>query len=360
VRVFFLPSILTRTHTHTHTHRPPPSTHSYGAEQGRQELRSAICNRFYAHAGRVADEIFVSDGSKCDIGRLQMMFGADATVALQDPAYPVYVDSGVIMGQTGGHNGTGFDGIEYMLCTPENAFFPDLKKAKRTDLIFFCSPNNPTGAAATRAQLTELVAFAKANGSIIVYDAAYALYIDDPDCPRTIFEVPGAEECAVETCSFSKYAGFTGVRLGWTVVPSALKYADGSPVIADFNRIMTTIFNGASSIAQAGGLAALSDAGYAEMNGLVGFYKENAAILAATFRDMGFSVHGGTNAPYIWVGFPGRASWDVFSEILDKCDIVTTPGSGFGPGGEGFVRASAFGHRADIEEAVKRFRAAYG
>ena len=338
----------------------PPSSTSYGAEQGRPELRAAICNRFYAHTGRTPEEIFVSDGSKCDIGRLQMLFGRDATVALQDPAYPVYVDSSVIMGQTGDHNGAGFDSIAYMVCTPENAFFPDLASAPRTDLVFFCSPNNPTGAAATRAQLTELVAFAKANGSIIVYDAAYALYIDDPDCPRTIFEIPGAETCAIETCSFSKYAGFTGVRLGWTVVPAALKYADGSPVIADFNRIMTTVFNGASSVAQAGGLAALADAGYEEMRGLVGFYKENAAILADTFRDMGFSVHGGTNAPYIWVGFPGRASWDVFAEILDKCDIVTTPGSGFGPGGEGFVRASAFGHRADIEEAVRRFRKAYG
>jgi len=339
---------------------PFPSPHSYGAEQGTPALRKAICDRFYAHNGRKDEEIFVSDGSKCDIGRLQMMFGKEATVALQDPAYPVYVDSSVIMGQTGGHNGTGFDGIQYMLCTPENDFFPDLAKAKRTDLIFFCSPNNPTGAAATRKQLAELVAFAKANGSLIVYDAAYALYIDDPDCPRTIFEIPGAETCAIETCSFSKYAGFTGVRLGWTVVPSGLTYADGSPVIADFNRIMTTVFNGASSIAQAGGLAALADAGYAEMRGLVGFYKENAAILAATFRDMGFTVYGGSNAPYIWVGFPGRKSWDVFAEILDKCDIVTTPGSGFGPGGEGFVRASAFGHRADIEEAVVRFRKAYG
>jgi LL-diaminopimelate aminotransferase len=247
-----------------------------------------------------------------------------------------------------------------MRCTPETDFFPDLATTPRTDLIFFCSPNNPTGAAATRAQLEALVAFAKQNGSIIIYDAAYALFISDPDCPRTIFEIPGADECAIETCSFSKYAGFTGVRLGWTVVPEALRYADGAPVIADFNRIMTTVFNGASSVAQAGGLACLADEGFAEMEGLVAFYKENAAILRTTFESMGFTVHGGTNAPYVWVGFPGRKSWDVFAEILDKCDIVTTPGSGFGPGGEGFVRASAFGHRADIEEAVARFRKAYG
>jgi LL-diaminopimelate aminotransferase len=310
--------------------------------------------------GRQPGEVFVSDGSKCDIGRLQMMFGAETTVALQDPAYPVYVDSSVIMGMTGAHDGAGFGGVSYMLCRPDNDFFPDLAAAPRTDVIFFCSPNNPTGAAATRAQLTELVAFARANGSIIVYDAAYALYISDPDCPRTIYEIPGAEECAIETCSFSKYAGFTGVRLGWTVVPEQLRYADGAPVLADFNRIMTTVFNGASNLAQAGGLACLQDEGWAQMLELVEFYKGNAAILRATFQEMGFAVYGGENAPYVWVGFPGRQSWDVFAEILEKCDIVTTPGSGFGPGGEGFVRASAFGHRDSILEAVRRFKAVYG
>jgi hypothetical protein len=204
----------------------------------------------------------------------------------------------------------------------------------RTDIIFFCSPNNPTGAAATREQLTELVAFAKRNGSIIVYDAAYALYISDPSCPKTIYEIPGAEEVAIETCSFSKYAGFTGVRLGWTVVPEQLRYADGFPVIQDFNRIMTTVFNGASNIAQAGGLACLQDDGWAQMLELVSFYKENAAILRKTFQEMGFTVYGGENAPYVWIGFPGQKSWDVFAEILEKCDIVTTPGSGFGPAGK--------------------------
>jgi LL-diaminopimelate aminotransferase len=340
---------------------PPASASSrYGAEQGQGALREAICRRLYESVGRTPGDIFVSDGSKCDIGRLQLMFGAEATVALQDPAYPVYVDSSVIMGQTGGHNGVGFDGISYMVCRPENDFFPDLSAAKGADVIFFCSPNNPTGAAATRAQLTQLVRFARDNGSIIVYDAAYALYISDPDCPRTIYEIPGAEECAIETCSFSKYAGFTGVRLGWTVVPEQLRYADGFPVQADFNRIMTTVFNGASNVAQAGGLACLQDEGWAQMLQLVEFYKENAAILRRTFQDMGFSVYGGENAPYVWVGFPGQKSWDVFAEILQKCDIVTTPGSGFGPGGEGFVRASAFGHRDSILEAVERFKRVYG
>lgn len=331
----------------------------YGAEQGQGPLREALANTFYKGL-RTADEIFVSDGSKCDISRLQVMFGADHSVAVQDPSYPAYVDTSVMTGMTGGHNGTGFDGIEYMVCNPQNQFFPDLSKVKPTDIIFFCSPNNPTGAAATRAQLTQLVDFARRNGSLLVYDAAYALYISNADCPKTIFEIPGAKEVAIETCSFSKYAGFTGVRLGWTVVPKALKYADGSSVSADWNRVMTTCFNGASNIAQAGGLACLQPEGLKEMHAMISFYKENASILQRTFTDMGFSVYGGSDAPYVWVGFPGRKSWEVFEEILTKCDIVTTPGSGFGPAGEGFVRASAFGSRAAVLEAVERFKKAYG
>lgn len=332
----------------------------YGPEQGYAPIREAICDRLYAKCGLKPTDIYVSDGSKCDIGRLQMMFGKDVTVALQDPAYPVYVDSSVIMGMTGDYNGTNFDGITYMKCLPENDFFPDLSSVPRTDVIFFCSPNNPTGAAATREQLTSLVNFAKKNGSIIVYDAAYALFIEDENCPRTIFEIPGAEECAIETCSFSKYAGFTGIRLGWTVMSEKLKFADGSPVYKDFTRIMTTVFNGASVISQAGGIACMEDKGWKEMSDLVAYYKENAKILKGTFQDMGFTVYGGDNAPYVWVGFPGRDSWDVFAEILEKCDIVTTPGSGFGSAGDGFVRASAFGHRENILEAVERFKKVYG
>ncbi|GIL82212.1 hypothetical protein Vretifemale_11131, partial [Volvox reticuliferus] len=338
----------------------------YGAEQGQGALREAVARTFYSGprlelpGKRSEDEIFISDGSKCDIARIQMMFGSKPTVAVQDPSYPVYVDTSVMMGMTGDHNGTGFDGIEYMVCNPDNAFFPDLSKVKRTDIIFFCSPNNPTGAAATRAQLTDLVNFARRNGSILVYDAAYALYISNPDCPKTIYEIPGAEEVAIETCSFSKYAGFTGVRLGWTVVPKELKYADGTPVHNDWNRVMTTCFNGASNIAQAGGLACLEPEGLEEMHAMIAFYKENASILKQTFTELGFKVYGGDDAPYIWVGFPGKPSWDVFAEILELCNIVTTPGSGFGPAGEGFVRVSAFGSRNNILEAVRRFKEAYG
>ncbi|KAL3141156.1 hypothetical protein ABBQ38_003504 [Trebouxia sp. C0009 RCD-2024] len=334
----------------------------YGAEQGKGPLREAICEKLYKGMGLKPSDVFVSDGSKCDIGRLQMMLGSGSSVAVQDPSYPVYVDSSVIMGMTGDYNqeSTSFDNVQYMPCTPDNGFFPDISVAEKSDIIFFCSPNNPTGAAATRKQLTSLVEAAKKNGSIIIYDAAYALYIEDEDCPRSIFEIPGADEVAIETCSLSKYAGFTGVRLGWTVVPAALKFADGTPVQQDFNRIMTTTFNGASVISQAGGLACMQDEGYQAMLDLVSYYKENATILRKTFQDMGFSVYGGQNAPYVWVGFPGQASWDAFADILHKCNIVTTPGSGFGPAGEGFVRASAFGHREDVLEAVERFKKAYG
>ncbi|CAN1167565.1 LL-diaminopimelate aminotransferase, chloroplastic [Linum perenne] len=315
----------------------------YGAEQGAKPLRTAIHSTFYADLGIDDDDIFVSDGAKCDISRLQ-----------------AYVDSGVIMGQTGQFQKDveKYAGIEYMRCTPENGFFPDLSKVTQTDIIFFCSPNNPTGAAATREQLTQLVKFAKDNGSIIVYDSAYAMYMSD-DNPRSIYEIPGAREVAIETSSFSKYAGFTGVRLGWTVVPKELLFSDGFPVARDFNRVVSTCFNGASNIAQAGGLACLSPEGLKAMQEVIGFYKENTEIIVDTFNALGFQVYGGRNAPYVWVNFPGRSSWDVFAEILEKTHVVTTPGSGFGPGGEGFVRVSAFGHRENVLEACRRFKQLY-
>ncbi|XP_021300274.1 LL-diaminopimelate aminotransferase, chloroplastic isoform X2 [Herrania umbratica] len=332
----------------------------YGAEQGEKALRAALASTFYSNLGIEEDDIFVSDGAKCDIGRLQVVFGSNVTMAVQDPSYPAYVDSSVIMGQTGQFQKDveKYANIEYMRCTPENGFFPDLSTVARTDIIFFCSPNNPTGAAATREQLTQLVQFAKDNGSIIVYDSAYAIYMSD-DSPRSIFEIPGAKEVAIETASFSKYAGFTGVRLGWTVVPKQLLFSDGFPVAKDFNRIVCTCFNGASNIAQAGGLACLLPEGLEAMQEVIGFYKENTKIIVGAFNSLGFKVYGGQNAPYVWVHFPGQNSWDVFSEILEKTHIVTTPGSGFGPGGEGFIRVSAFGHRENVLEACRRFQQLY-
>ncbi|KAL8137971.1 hypothetical protein V2J09_003972 [Rumex salicifolius] len=332
----------------------------YGPEQGEKPLRAAIASAFYKDLGIDGGDIYVSDGAKCNIARLQMLFGPNVTMAVQDPSYPAYVDSSVIMGQTGKYDkdGSKYKGIEYMACTPQNGFFPDLSAVKRTDIIYFCSPNNPTGAAASTQDLTKLVLFAKQNGSIIVYDSAYAMYVSD-DSPRSIFQIPGAKQVAIEISSFSKYAGFTGVRLGWTVVPKELRYSDGHPVATDFNRITTTCFNGASNVAQAGGLASLSPQGLQAMKEVTRFYKENAAIIVETFESLGFDVYGGKNAPYVWVHFPGRSSWDVFAEILEKIHVVTLPGSGFGPAGQGFVRISAFGSRQTILEACNRFNDLY-
>mmetsp|Transcript_14134 Transcript_14134/g.19469 ORF Transcript_14134/g.19469 Transcript_14134/m.19469 type:complete len:448 (-) Transcript_14134:239-1582(-) len=335
----------------------------YGAEQGQGALREAVLKTFYSNCPQLsAEDIFVSDGSKCDISRLQSMFGPTVSVAVQDPAYPAYVDTSVMTGQTGLYNSETqqFDNISYLKCCPENDFFPDLESAPATDVVFFCSPNNPTGATATRAQLEELVAWAKKNGSIIVYDAAYAIFITDPDCPKSIFEIPGAEEVALETASFSKFAGFTGVRLGWTVVPEALKYSEGFSVRQDWNRVMTTCFNGASNVAQGGGLACCTPEGQEAMMNLVKYYKTNAALLKDCFDSLGFTTYGGTNAPYVWVSFAGKPSWETFQDILSKTNVVTTPGAGFGVAGEGFIRISAFGHRENVEEAIRRFKEAFG
>ncbi|KAL0384355.1 UNVERIFIED_CONTAM: LL-diaminopimelate aminotransferase, chloroplastic [Sesamum radiatum] len=265
----------------------------YGAEQGEKQLRAAIASTYYADLGIEEDDIFVSDGAKSDISRLQVLFGSNVTMAVQDPSYPAYVDSSVILGQTG-----------------------QFQKEVEKHHIFLFS-NNPTGYAASREQLTKLVQFAKENGSIIVYDSAYAMYVSD-DSPRSIFEIPGAKEVALEVSSFSKYAGFTGVRLGWTAIPKELVYSDGFPVAKDFNRIVCTCFNGASNIAQAGGLACVSAEGIKAMHEVVGFYKENTAIIVDTFNSLGFKVYGGKNAPYVWVYFPGQSSWDVFARFLRR------------------------------------------
>jgi len=332
----------------------------YGAEQGQGSLRERIASTLYD--GLVQpDEVFVSDGAKCDIMRLQQMFGPGVVSAVQDPSYPVYVDTSVMMGQTGGQNAeTGqYDNIVYMPCTAENDFFPDLASLPRADVVYFCSPNNPTGAAATTEQLTELIKICKERGSILVFDAAYAPFIRTPGIPKSIFEVPGAREVAIEVNSFSKYAGFTGVRLGWTVVPSELKFADGTPVKNDFNRVMCTIFNGASNVSQAGGMACLDPEGRAEIDALIEYYLENAGMLRTCMTDLGYEVFGGTDAPYVFIKLPeGKSSWDTFSEILEKAQVVTIPGAGFGPGGEGYLRLSAFAPRESIVEACDRLKVA--
>lgn len=329
----------------------------YGLEQGNRDLRMAIAETFYQDMQVQENEIFVSDGAQCDISRVQMLLGPSLSVAVQDPTFPAYLDSNVILGRAGKFQveTEKYKKIVYMKCGPENNFFPDLSTTPRVDVIFFCSPNNPTGSAASRQQLKQLVEFAKANGSMIIYDSAYSAYISD-ESPRSIYEIPGAREVAIEISSFSKFAGFTGVRLGWTVVPEELRYANGYSVLKDYDRIVCTSFNGASNIVQAGGLACLSPEGFKALKSTINHYMENAKILVDTFESLGLKVYGGRNAPYIWVHFPGLSSWDVFNEFLERAAIVIIPGTGFGPGGKEYVRVSAFGHRECMLEASRRIR----
>jgi LL-diaminopimelate aminotransferase len=316
----------------------------YGPEQGIPVLRQKIASTLYSY-GVKPEEVFISDGAKCDLGRLQMLFGSDISIAVQDPSYPVYVEGSVILG---------VKKVIPMPCTPENHFFPDLNHLPKTDLIYFCSPNNPTGAAASRAQLQELVQFAQANRSIIIFDSAYANYIQDPTLPKSIFEIEGAREVAIEIGSFSKLAGFTGIRLGWSIVCEELRYEDGSSVKGDWKRLITTVFNGASTLSQAGGCAALEELGLQEIAAVTKFYLENATLLRATLEDLGYEVFGGVNAPYLWVRFKGRQSWDLFQYFLDQFHLITTPGSGFGPQGEGFIRFTAFSRRPTLLKALSR------
>jgi len=322
-------------------------------DEGLPELREKISAVFYG--GKfTADEVFISDGAKCDIGRLQALFGAGAKAVVQDPSYPVYVDGSVLVGAAGGWGGQGYAGITYLPCTAENSYFPDLDLIPKDSLVYFCSPNNPTGAVAGRKQLAALVEDALKKSCILIFDAAYSEYIRDPALPKTIYEIDGSRSCSIEVNSFSKSAGFTGVRLGWSVVPREIRFSSGESVNADWGRICSTIFNGASNIAQAGALAALDETGLKEIRDLTDFYLGNAKLIRSSLQKLGVACVGGDNSPYIWAHFPGHDSWEVFSRILENCQVVTTPGSGFGPAGQGFIRFSAFGHRADIEEACQR------
>lgn len=318
----------------------------YSPEQGIEKLRCDIAAQYYK-SKVCPDEIFISDGTKCDIGRLQQLFGSDITIAVQDPSYPVYVDGSII---------EGVKNIVYMACTSDNSFFPNLLLLPPVDLIYFCSPNNPTGAVATREQLAELVRFAKKNQAIIIFDAAYSWYIQDPSLPKSIYEIPGADEVAIELGSFSKLAGFTGVRLGWAVIPSSLKFEDGTPVSKDWQRLTSTIFNAASNIAQYGGMAALSPDGLQDISKLIAFYLANASLIREVLMNKGLEVYGGENAPYLWVKFPGKNSWEVFAEILERVQILTTPGVGFGRSGEGFIRFTAFSQRENLLEGISRLK----
>ena len=335
----------------------------YGDEQGYGFLREAIAkNDFQARGCDVsADEVFVSDGSKCDTGNILDIFGAQNKIAVTDPVYPVYVDTNVMAGHTGPANDKGeFDGLVYLPATAANDFTPELPKQK-VDIIYLCYPNNPTGIVATKATLTKWVEFAKQNNSIIFFDAAYEAYISDPAIPHSIYEIPGAREVAIEFRSFSKLAGFTGTRCAFTVVPKTLigKSKDGEKIEIHklWTRRHTTKFNGVSYITQRGAEAVYSAAGKQQVRQLIEHYMSNAKIIRETLTGLGLKVYGGVNAPYVWVKTPGNAtSWDFFDRVLKEAHIVVTPGSGFGASGEGYFRVSAFNSRANVEEAVKRWK----
>lgn len=333
----------------------------YGPEQGYGWLREAIARHDFQSRGCDidADEIFISDGSKCDTGNILDIFGDDNTIAVTDPVYPVYVDTNVMAGHTGPANEKGeFEGLVYLPVTAENNFTAEVP-GEKVDLIYLCFPNNPTGAVASKENLAAWVNYAKENGSIILFDAAYEAYITEDNIPHSIYEIEGAKDCAIEFRSFSKTAGFTGTRCAFTVVPKNLKAkaADNSDVELWklWNRRQSTKFNGVSYIVQRGAEAVYSEEGQAQVKALISFYLENAQIIREKLTAAGLAVYGGVNAPYVWVKTPDNlSSWDFFDKLLQNSNVVGTPGSGFGAAGEGYFRISAFNSRENVVEAMRR------
>ena len=329
---------------------------------GYEFLREAIAENDYAARGVEIelDEIFVSDGAKCDTGNIQEIFGLDNVVAVTDPVYPVYVDTNVMAGRTGGADAKGkYDGIVYMPCTEENGFVAQ-PPAEKVDLIYLCFPNNPTGAVATKEQLAQWVAYAKENKAIILFDAAYEAFISDPEIPHSIYEVEGAKDVAIEFRSFSKTAGFTGVRCAFTVLPKGLKaYTKGGEAVdvrPIWNRRQCTKFNGVSYITQAGAAAIYTDEGKEQTQRIIDIYMGNAKVIRETLGKLGYTVYGGINAPYIWLKVPnGMGSWEFFNLLLNKGHVVGTPGAGFGAAGEGYFRLTAFATPDNVKEALERF-----
>ena len=338
--------------------------HGYGPEQGYDFLINAIIENDFNSRGIELDksEVFVSDGAKCDTGNIQEIFGTENVVAVPDPVYPAYVDTNVMAGRTGqaGQNGR-YDKIVYMPCTPANGFIPDLP-AEVVDIIYLCFPNNPTGAVATKNDLAKWVDFAKRTKAIILFDAAYEAYITEPDVPHSIYEVEGAKEVAIEFRSFSKTAGFTGVRCAFTVVPKQVvactkagKAVELNPL---WNRRHSTKFNGASYISQTGAAAVYTPQGKKQVRRIIDIYMANAALIRKTLTGLGYQVYGGVDAPYIWMKTPaGLGSWEFFDRLLQKANLVGTPGAGFGPTGEGYLRLTAFGKPDEVKEAMERFSA---
>jgi LL-diaminopimelate aminotransferase len=335
----------------------------YGPEQGYDFLREAIARHDYQSRGvQISpDEIFVSDGSKCDTGNIQEVFGIENKIAICDPVYPVYADTTVMSGKTGSCQANGyFDGIIYMPCSEENGFLPELPP-ERPDLIFLCFPNNPTGTVASKEVLKKWVDYAIQNQCIILYDAAYEAYITDPAIPHTIYEIEGAKKVAIEFRSFSKTAGFTGTRCAFTVIPEELVAYDesGTPhqVKPLWMRRHTTKFNGVSYPVQKAAAAIYTEEGSRETKAVIAYYLENARIMLNSLQELGYAVFGGVNAPYVWVKTKkGLTSWEFFDHLLNEANVVGTPGSGFGPAGEGYFRFSAFAERANVLKAMERLK----
>ncbi|SHF55967.1 LL-diaminopimelate aminotransferase apoenzyme [Mariniphaga anaerophila] len=334
----------------------------YGPEQGYAFLREVIAKNAYQNRGVniSADDIFISDGSKCDTGNIQEIFGNDNKIAICDPVYPVYADTTVMSGKTGSYDSGHYDGIIYMPCTSDNGFIPDLP-SETPDLIFLCYPNNPTGTVASKEELKKWVDYARKNKSIILYDAAYEAFITEEGIPHSIYEIEGALDVAIEFRSFSKTAGFTGTRCAFTVIPEGLKAYDSEGNAHDvkplWNRRQSTKFNGVSYPVQKAAAAVYSEEGQKEVAEEIAYYLENAKIMKESLIEAGYEVFGGVNAPYIWVKTKnGMSSWDFFDKVLNEANVVGTPGSGFGPAGEGYFRFSAFADRANTIEAMERIK----
>lgn len=357
-----VPSVIKGLHTAIDEMAQPATFRGYGPEQGYDFLIQTIIDHDFAPRGVTLDidEVFVSDGSKSDVGNIQEIFGLDNIVAITDPVYPVYLDSNVMAGRTGTLNNGRFEKIVYMPCNAENQFIPELPKEK-VDMIYLCVPNNPTGTTLSKAELTKWVEFAKANQAIILFDAAYESYIQEPDIPHSIYEIDGAKEVAIEFRSFSKTAGFTGTRCAYTVVPKAVmgRTASGETHSLNklWNRRQTTKFNGVPYIIQRGAQAVYTPEGQQQIKEVIKYYMANAKIIREGLQSIGLQVFGGVNAPYIWLKTPNNMdSWDFFDKLLTEVNIVGTPGTGFGPSGAGYFRLTAFGSRENTEQAIERIK----